>query len=178
MSEGVGMEFSHIVRLDELDRIAWPITITADARQCAALARRFGFDAIDTLEADIALERQGTGWLATGQLRAALAQPCVATGEPVPERIKEPFSIRFEREGTMAGEGTEHELEIDAQDADVVEFSGERIDLGEAMAETLALAVNPYPRSADADAWLNRMGVKSEEEAGPFAALAALKKTR
>jgi hypothetical protein len=45
--------------------------------------------------------------------------------------------------------------------------------------KTLALCVNPYPRSAEADATLRQAGVLSEEDAaeqsGPFAALAALR---
>ena len=49
------------------------------------------------------------------------------------------------------------------------------IDIGEAAAETLALALDPYPRAPDAGEALKAAGVKGEEEAGPFAALAALK---
>ena len=53
------------------------------------------------------------------------------------------------------------------------------IDLGEAAAETLLLALDPYPRAPNADAVLREAGVKpegeEEREPGPFAALAALK---
>jgi uncharacterized metal-binding protein YceD (DUF177 family) len=52
---------------------------------------------------------------------------------------------------------------------------GAAIDLGSAIADSLALAVDPYPRSPSADAALKDAGVLSEDEAGPFAALAALK---
>jgi hypothetical protein len=38
------------------------------------------------------------------------------------------------------------------------------------------LALDPYPRSAGADAALKEAGVLSEIEAGPFAALAKLKR--
>ena len=51
--------------------------------------------------------------------------------------------------------------------------------LGEAVAQTLLLGLDPYPRSPAAEAALRDAGVKSEEEAraesSPFAALAALK---
>jgi len=53
---------------------------------------------------------------------------------------------------------------------------GAAIDLGGAIADTLALALDPYPRSAAAETALREAGVLSEEEAGPFAALAQLKK--
>ena len=49
-------------------------------------------------------------------------------------------------------------------------------DLG-AVAETLALSLDPFPRAPDADAVLRAAGVLSEDEAvtGPFAALKGLK---
>jgi len=49
------------------------------------------------------------------------------------------------------------------------------IDLGAAIADSLALGLDPYPRSPNAEQALRQAGVISEEEAGPFAALAALK---
>jgi hypothetical protein len=57
-----------------------------------------------------------------------------------------------------------------------VPLEGERIDIGEAVAQSLALGLDPYPRVANAQARLKALGVLSEGEAGPFAALAALKK--
>jgi hypothetical protein len=58
-------------------------------------------------------------------------------------------------------------------------YEGGAIDLGEAAAQTLALSIDPYPRSPAAEAALREAGVKSEEdaraEASPFAALKALK---
>jgi uncharacterized protein YutE (UPF0331/DUF86 family) len=58
---------------------------------------------------------------------------------------------------------------------DTVFYSGGAIDLGEAAAETLALALDPFPRSPAAAAALKEAGVLSEEEAGPFGALAGLR---
>ena len=52
---------------------------------------------------------------------------------------------------------------------------GETVDLGEALAEQLALALDPYPRAPTADTRIKEIGILSEEEAGPFGALAALK---
>jgi len=58
----------------------------------------------------------------------------------------------------------------------VVFYDGSAIDLGGAIADTMALSLDPYPRSASADAALREAGVLTEEQASPFAALAALKK--
>ena len=91
----------------------------------------------------------------------------------MPAEIDEPFSLKFVPEAEGAGE----ELELDAEDFDTIDYAGSAIDLGEAVAETLALSLNPFPRSPDADAVLKEAGVLSEDEVvtGPFAALKGLK---
>jgi uncharacterized metal-binding protein YceD (DUF177 family) len=68
------------------------------------------------------------------------------------------------------------EIELGPSDCDTVFYEGGAIDLGGAIADTLALSVDPYPRSASADMALKEAGVLTEGEAGPFAALAQLKK--
>jgi hypothetical protein len=45
------------------------------------------------------------------------------------------------------------------------------IDLGEAAAETMALALDPFPRSPGAAAALKEAGVIGEDEVVPFNAL-------
>jgi uncharacterized metal-binding protein YceD (DUF177 family) len=166
-------EFSRPVRLDQLGRHAGSMTISATPEERAALAQRFGLLALDRLEADYALNVEGEAVMARGRVRAALAQPCVATGTAVPETIDAPFILRFVREDNALPEG--EELELDAEDCDTIGFTGDAIDLGEAVAETMALVMEPYPRAPDADAILRAAGVMSEEQASPFAALLALK---
>jgi len=165
-------EFSRIVRLDEIGDRPRTITLEADAEERAALARRFGLIALDSLSGEAAVARVAGGVHATGTLSAHAVQPCVATAEPVPARIDEPFDLRFIEEGDLAAE---EEIELSEADCDVIGYSGASIDLGEALAQTLALALPPFPRSPNADAALRDAGVLSEEEAGPFGALAGLK---
>ena len=74
------------------------------------------------------------------------------------------------------GGGPDEEIELGETDCDVVFYEGGAIDLGTAIADTLALAIDPYPRSAGAAAALKEAGVMSEAEASPFAALAKLRK--
>ncbi len=166
-------EFSRIVRLDQAHGNAAGATIMADEGERAALVRRFGLSSLDRLEADYRLVEENGVLVARGQLRATLAQPCVATGEPVPEAIDTPFAIRFLRETDVTPE--EEETELDEEDCDTMFFAGEAIDIGEAVAQTLSLALTPYPRALDADDYLRRMGVLNEEQASPFAALLGLK---
>ena len=60
----------------------------------------------------------------------------------------------------------------------MVFYDGAVIDLGGAIADTLALSLDPYPRSAGADAALKEAGVLTEEQASPFAVLAEPKAKR
>lgn len=165
-------EFSRLVKLDQAVSNAAGARITASAEECAALARRFGFVRIDRLAADYTLVEENGTLMARGRLRAALAQPCVATAEPVDEAIDLPFAIRFEREGEAVAD---EEFELTEEECDTHFYEGGTIDIGEAVAQTLALSVEPYPRAANADQWLRDRGVLTEDQAGPFAALAALK---
>jgi uncharacterized metal-binding protein YceD (DUF177 family) len=166
-------EFSRPVKADQVKRLTGETHIEADAAERAALAQRFGLSALDRLEADYALTEESGAIMARGRVRAALAQPCVATGVPVPETIDTDFVLRFVVEGEAAPEG--EELELDAEDCDTIGYDGQVVDMGEAVAETVALAMTPYPRSPDADAYLKEAGVLSEEQASPFAALLGLK---
>lgn len=164
-------EFSRPRRLDTIGTGESQVNVEADEAEREALARRFGLIAIDRLAADYAIRRDAAGIIARGHLSGAVVQPCSVTGDSVPAKIEEDFAIRFVPEG---GE-TADEVELSEEDCDTVFYTGSAIDLGEAAAETLALALDPFPRSAGAQAALRDAGVLNEDEAGPFAALAKLK---
>jgi uncharacterized metal-binding protein YceD (DUF177 family) len=166
-------EFSHAVPLSEIGGKAVMHKLTANAEERAALARRFGLLSLDHFSASISLSRDDAAIVATGKLDAQLTQACVATGLPVPAQVTESFSIRFLPESEHEPDA---EIELGADDCDTMFHDGRTVDLGEAAAQTLALAIDPYPRSPDAEAALKKAGVKGEHEAGPFAALAALRK--
>ncbi|WHO39143.1 DUF177 domain-containing protein [Sphingobium sp. AP49] len=164
------IEFSRPVRTDQLGKLGDSlVTISANAEERAALMRRFSLLALDLLEADYRLNAESGTIMARGHVRAELAQPCVATGLAVPERIDTDFVLRFVLESGEPPEG--EELELDAEDCDTIGYDGNVIDMGEAVAETVALAMDPYPRAAEADAYLREAGVMTEEQASPFAAL-------
>jgi uncharacterized metal-binding protein YceD (DUF177 family) len=97
----------------------------------------------------------------------------VATGEPLAAVVDTAFSLRFVPDS--AGEPGGEEVELSDADCDVLTYADGAVDLGEAAAETLLLALDPFPRSANADAVLKAAGVLAEDEAGPFAALKGLR---
>lgn len=163
-------EFSRPYKLDTLGQPR-AVDIRAEAEERTGLARRFGLQSLDRLEARATLTTSTQGIEVAGRLRADAVQSCVVTQDPIPVRIDQEFTVRFLPETTPDAD----EIELSADDCDIMEHDGQQIDLGEAVAQSLGLALDPYPRSANAEARLREAGVKSEEEAGPFGALAALK---
>jgi len=166
------IEFPRQYRLDEIGSAERAITISASADECAALAQRFDLRAVTRLEAEATLSREGAIVTARGRLIADVVQSCIATGDPVPASLTEPFLIRFTPE-SMTGEA--EEIELSNEDCDSVFYAGGAIDMGEAVAESLALALDPFPRSPNADTALRAAGVIGEDEAGPFGALRELR---
>jgi uncharacterized metal-binding protein YceD (DUF177 family) len=166
--------FAHHLRLDQI-RDGERIDLTADEAECAAICGRLGLEAVDRLDAHATLSRDGDVVRAEGRLAASLTQSCVITRDPVAAHIDEPFELLFMP--APADGAPDDEIELGAQDCDVVFYDGAVIDLGGAIADTLALSLDPYPRSAGADAALREAGVMSEEQASPFAVLAKLRKT-
>ncbi len=155
----------------------YPLVAPDDVR--AALAARFDLEAIGRLEGHLAVVRTAAGARATGRLVADVVQHCVVSGEPVPAHLDEALELRFE---PLETEGEEIELEPDA--LDVMPVDGDAIDLGEALAQALAVALDPYPRAAPEVLARARRLLMSEEEAeaqadaarssaNPFAALKA-----
>ena len=165
-------DFAHRLSLDQV-RDGDRLDIVAGEEECRAVADRLGLLRLDRLEAHAVLSLDGQKVRATGRVKASLDQACVATGQPVPARIDEPFDLSFMPE--PVSDTPQDEVELAAADLDTVFYDGSTIDLGGAIVDSLALAIDPYPRSAGADAALKEAGVLSEEEAGPFAALAALR---
>lgn len=170
VNPGDANEFSHIVKLSEVGNHSRNIHLAADEAERSGLIARFDLAALDSLEADISLNNEAAGVVALGRFTARLAQYCIASNDPVPAVLDEPIHIRFIAEPTDGGE-----FELEADDCETMFHDGQTIDLGEAVAQSLGLALDPYPRSPDAEKILKAAGVKSEEEAAPLGALASLK---
>jgi uncharacterized metal-binding protein YceD (DUF177 family) len=165
--------FAHQLRLDQI-RDGERLDLVADDAERAAIAKRFGLPSIERLDAHVCLERTGSVVRAKGRLVAALDQRCVVTGDPVAAHVDEPFALLFTPE--PASGAPDEEIELGGEDCDTVFYDGATVDLGGAIADTLALSLDPYPRSAGAEAALKEAGVISEEQASPFAVLAKLRK--
>ncbi len=174
-------EFSRLVKIKPLQGDT--LTLEANADERAALARRFGLPAIESLTAEIDLEEDGKAFRASGSLSAEITQNCAISGEPFTTSIEEALALRFIEESQLDREPAteldeEFEIELDADELDEIGYSGDSFDLGEAIAQTLGLAINPYAEGPNADAAREAAGIKGDDApSGPLAeALAALKR--
>ena len=88
--------------------------------------------------------------------------------------MDEPLALRFLSENAVIAPTSEEE-ELSADACDEIPFEGDRLDLGEAVAQSLALAIDPFAAGPDAERIRHEAGLLDEGLTGPFAALAALK---
>jgi len=165
------VEFPRSIDLRQI--LAKPVALEANPGERAALARRFALVRIDRLEAELQLDVDGEAVNATGRLRAAIVQSCAISGEDLPVAIDEPLTLRFVPEKPVAVE----EIELGEGELDEIPYAGHAFDLGEAVAQSLALAIDPYAVGPNAERVRKQAGLLDEAAAGPFAALAALKKS-
>ncbi|OIQ93104.1 hypothetical protein GALL_249140 [mine drainage metagenome] len=172
-------EFSRPVRLETLSVAERGYEIEASPEECAALAERFGILAVDRLAAQLRLKMLPGGELVRlkAKFQARVRQACVITLEPVRQDIDDGFDLTYGPEEEV--EDTDILVDLDADDPPEP-IRGGAIDLGEAVAEHLALALDPFPRAPGAA--FQEIGGEEEpapEEGGkphPFAALASLQK--
>jgi len=162
-------EFSRLI--DARQPPAKPVTIQASAYEREALARRFGIISINQLQATVTFDRDGEALAGRGQFTASIVQSCAVSGEDLPIAIGEPLALRF----VPARQSEDEEIELAAEDLDEVEFEGDTVDLGEAVAQSLALAIDPYAAGPEAER-VRKQVLSDETAVGPFAALAALRK--
>ena len=172
-------EFSRMVKLRPLP--GGKLVIEANEAERAALAERFELPYIDAIRATVELEQDGKAIRATGTLAASVTQLCAISGEEFATQISEPLALRFIEEGRVdpaLAEDEEIEIELDAEDLDEIEYSGDAFDLGEAIAQSLGLAIDPYAEGPNADEARKSAGISSDDApSGPLAeALKALKK--
>ena len=147
-----------------------PIDIKASAAECAALAQRFGLVRVKHLSARITLTRDGPTVRAAGRINADIVQSCAISAEDLPVRIHEPVALHF----VPANSTPATDVELDAEQLDQIEMDGHQFDLGEALAQGLALAIDPYAEGPSAEAARREAGLLEPGDEGPFAMLKKL----
>jgi uncharacterized metal-binding protein YceD (DUF177 family) len=152
--------------IDLLGSAGADIVVDANTEECAALARRMKLPAVVALTCNFHLERDfGAMIMVRGRLFARVVQTCVISLEDFEADVAEQFTVRCVPEG-------EESDNPDPESLDEITYAHGVLDLGEAAAEQLALALDPYPRAPDAVL----PEAEGEPDANPFAALTALKR--
>lgn len=173
-------EFSRPVAVGDIRARGGDYEIAADAQECAALARRFAIVAVESLSARLRLQPIGGGPLVrlSGTLAADVVQSCVVTLEPVAAHVEERVDMTFGPPGEAADEADgEGGIDLSPDGDDPPDpFVGGAVDMGEAVAEQLALALDPFPRAEGVEFSPPAQAADVPEKASPFAILARLRK--
>lgn len=162
-------ELEHLIPLDRIPARGAEIEVVAAEAEREALARRFAIPAIQHLRCRFRLRREGPGIIgAEGVLDARVDRVCVISLDEFTQDVVEAFELRFVPAGD---EGRDD----DPDEPDLVPYAGQALDLGEAAAEQLALALDPYPHKPGVELPESDLD-DAEPTSAPFAALARLRK--
>ncbi len=165
-------EFSRVIEVARLKRDEQSFEIAANPAERAALAKRFDLVALGRLAAVVRLEQIPGGlFRLTAELDADVTQACVVSLAPVQSRVEEGFTVLY-------GGGEEaHEVNLDGAAETIEPIENGVIDIGEAVAQQLSLALDPFPHAPGAEAAITAsVPAAAAKPLSPFQALAALKK--
>lgn len=161
-------ELHRPIAIERVGSAGLDVMVEAGAAECAAVARRMNLPAVLALTCRFHLERDSADTvLAFGTLVARLVQTCVVSLEDFTATIEECFTVRCVPDG-------EESHGADPEALDEITYADGMLDLGEATAEQLGLALDPYPRAPDAVL----RDLPDDPEAQPFAALDALRRRK
>jgi len=173
--------FYHQIKVSELGKRASEFNVTATSEECTALAERFGLADIGAVSATVKvldLPRK-EGVKITGQLKASIVHRSTISLKDVPEELDVPFELllvsqevaeRMDNDGTL--------MDPDAIEYDALE--GDDVDLGEIVAQTLSVSMDPYPRVEGEEVEIPKskhftLDEPELEKPNPFAVLKGLK---
>lgn len=170
--------FDAIVRIDKLPSAGRSVSVTADEPTRLAIAAAMKVTTVEHFEAELTVVPLRGGLRAQGSLRARIVQPSVVTFEPVAQDIAETIDRVFLPAAHVENHAPGAEVFVDLEDDDFPDhIDGPEVDLSALLLETLALAIDPYPRVAGEN--LDDLDVGQDGGVGgPFAALARLKDSK
>ncbi|MBL4720341.1 MAG: DUF177 domain-containing protein [Alphaproteobacteria bacterium] len=190
--EEPALEFVRDFDTATLGRAERGLELKASAAECVALARRFSLVEIRAFSASLRVVRSSrTGMIrVSGTLSADVVQECVATLEPVDALVEEDVEVKFSPKRKQSDENDKNiqsavDLEVAFDEEDPPEpMKGDIIQLGEPLAQFLALGLDPYPQAPDRKEtnWSSASPKEAaaferdKDRENPFSVLAALKK--
>lgn len=175
-------EFSRLFSVEALGEDEVVERIEASEAERTDLARRLGLLALDRLVAVLRISRPEDGPLVavSGHFEADVTQACVVSLVPLRNQVSQDFTSLYSRDPADPGETGP--VEVDAAAEDPPEALGPAgLDLGEAVVQQLAVALDPYPRAdgatLEALGWSKKGGDEAASES-PFQALEMLTRGR
>lgn len=164
------------IRLDSMPTNGRDLDLVVGAEDRLAIAGQLDITAVEKLEVKLHAVRFKGGIRVTGRLWATAVQPSVVSLEPVTQETVEPIDRIFLPGGEKAYAGpADAEIFVDLEGDDMPDhFEGNEADLSSLIVETLALALDPYPRLPDET--VGELPDDGDTEADlPFAGLKVLK---
>lgn len=143
--------FDAVVRIDKLPAGGRSIVVDADESERTAIAEAMNILSVERFTASLTVTPLRGGLRALGHLKAEAMQASVVSFEPVAETISEDIDRVFlpaprEKQAPAAGA----EIYVDLENDDFPDhIDGPEVDLSALLLETLALALDPYPRLPD-----------------------------
>jgi len=172
---------SRVFEVETLGDNELEVAFPLDAEERQTLCQCFDLIALEDWEATAWLRRTAdqAGIVLRVTFAANVIQSCVVTLEPVPSRVQQSFTIQYLPEDRIDGaeEGDDAELVVDVEGEDSPEILEEGgVDVGEAIAEQFALALDPYPRTPGVEFQFGMNEESASEDnqiqgENPFAAL-------
>lgn len=182
-SEGDELEFSYAVDVAALGRARRAFQLETNEEQRARVAERLGMLSIEQFSGGLQVTATKAVIKISGDFSADLTRECVASLEPMNERVEEAFQIELLRSALssvsdsfspQSAQGDENSW--DGADVAPETHEGDTLDLGELLVQQLSLAMDPFPRKPGAISLAERYA--PPENVSPFAALQGLVKKK
>lgn len=180
MSEARQPEFSHSISVDRLNETETLLNLSANEKERKSLSARFGIPSIESLTADIRIEPKSKGKkikvLVDADISAKVIQTCVVTLDPIMSDVHTNIRVYFVSDEPEISSNDE----IWGEDEDLPDLIIDgAIDVGELVAEQVALLLDPFPRSPGAQFDAQEENIETlervEKKPHPFAVLEKLK---
>ncbi len=141
----------YTLRVEDIESEPRKLSLEANESDREALVERFALVALDRLTADLSIQHKGkdNGILIKGKIQANLVQRCIVSLADVPEDVEASFELLLV-DPDMAARMDEEESYLDPEAPEYDALEGDIIDVGDIVAQTLSITMEPYPRAEDA----------------------------
>jgi uncharacterized metal-binding protein YceD (DUF177 family) len=166
------LSWDHLI--EDIPATGLAVERTADAAELARIAAALELLACQQLEARYQIVPLSLGrYKLTGELKASIEQSCVVTLEPVASDIAETYAVTYWPDAALP-QPAAGPLALDGQ-PDPEPIVDGKIDAGRIVFESLAAAINPFPRRPGAIFEGPLSAPAQGKPESPFAVLANLK---